>query len=42
MNSVIAQELLRDTQLQSDAVYKAVAPMNTDSSAIIRIVHCRE
>jgi hypothetical protein len=39
---VITPELRKNVQLQSAPVNKAVAPMNTDSSAIIRIVHCRE
>jgi hypothetical protein len=32
----------KDEQLQSIAVHKTVAPMNTDSPRIIRTVYCRE
>jgi hypothetical protein len=42
MNSAITQELRKDAQLQSHAVHKAVAPMKTNSPAVIRIVQCRE
>jgi hypothetical protein len=36
------RKLRNDALLQSIAVHLAVAPMNTDSSTIIRTVYCRE